>query len=130
MMEYDQFYVTLHSNASMAIFRENTKSNFITELYKQIKLETKYEVALVEISFPKLEKFSNNLLGTIEIAKLNHTTNPDDDDSRLLKIYSNDLKTYFLIESSKIEKFKEKRCLKLPYIIFTLLLNLLLNLNH
>ena len=31
--------------------------------------------------------------------------------------YSNDLKTYFLIESSKIEKFKEKRCLKLPYII-------------
>ena len=109
MMEYDQFYVTLPSNASMAIFPENTKSNFITELYKPIKLETKYEVALVEISFPKLEKFSNNLLGTIEIAKLNHTTNPDDDDSRLLKIYSNDLKNKNLDEIIKIinEKFNE-----------------------
>ena len=72
-------------------------------------MHDKHEVALVEISFPKLEKFSNNLLGTIEIAKLNHTTNPDDDDSRLLKIYSNDLKNKNLDEIIKIinEKFNE-----------------------
>jgi hypothetical protein len=97
-MEFDQFYVTLPSNASMSIFPDNTKANFITELYKPIKLESKYEVALVEITFPKLERQQNNILGSIEIAKLKHTVNPDDHDSRYFNIYSNDIKNKSLDE--------------------------------
>ena len=52
----EQFYVTLPSNASMDIHRNNTKANFKVELFQAIKFDIPYEVALVEISIPAIKK--------------------------------------------------------------------------
>lgn len=66
-MDLDGFFVTLPSNASMNIYPENTKANFTTKLYKPIRFNTQYEVALVEITTPSIEENEQIFLGSIEI---------------------------------------------------------------
>ncbi len=45
------FYVTLPSNSSMDLFPNNTISNFSVALKEPIRLDTYYEVALVEMTY-------------------------------------------------------------------------------
>ncbi|KAG8238187.1 hypothetical protein J437_LFUL014063 [Ladona fulva] len=46
-----EFYLTLSSNSSMAIFKDNTTTRFTTLLPKSISLDGSWECALVEIHF-------------------------------------------------------------------------------
>lgn len=66
-MDLDGFYVTLVSNSSMNIYPDNTKANFITNLYKGIKFDVPYEVGVVEISHPIISDNIESPLGKIEI---------------------------------------------------------------
>ncbi len=66
-MDYDQFYVTLPSNASMSQYKDNTKNNFTTELIKPLKFDYPYEVAIVEITTPNIISDIKKSLGKIEI---------------------------------------------------------------
>jgi hypothetical protein len=53
----DQFYVVLPSDSSAYYFPRNTFSNFRTKLDTPVELEPdKWEVGLVEISYPKSYK--------------------------------------------------------------------------
>ena len=45
------FYVTLPSNSSMDLYPQNTISAFTVSLKEPIRLETNYEVALVEMTY-------------------------------------------------------------------------------
>ena len=49
-MKERSFYVTLPSNASLKAYPKNTKANYTTLLEEAIDINSKYEVALVEIS--------------------------------------------------------------------------------
>ena len=66
----ESFYMTLPSNASMDTHPTNTMANFKTELFTPIRFERDFEVALVEITLPSIEK---ELLpvGNIEMVKDN-----------------------------------------------------------
>ena len=46
------FYVTLPSNASLNVFKNNTSSSYQVDLAQHIDLEGPWEVALAEISYP------------------------------------------------------------------------------
>lgn len=48
----DSFYITLPSNASLNVFKDNTSSHFKVDLPQHIDLEGPWEVALCEISYP------------------------------------------------------------------------------
>ena len=53
----DQFYVTLPSDSSANFFPNNTIASFRTKLATPIELEPdKWEVGLVEISYPRVYK--------------------------------------------------------------------------
>ena len=52
----ESFYMTLPSNASMDTHPNNTMANFITELFTPIRFEKPFEVSLVEITLPSVEK--------------------------------------------------------------------------
>jgi hypothetical protein len=56
------FYVTLPSNSSMEIFKNNTISNFTTQLHTPIRVNVPYEVGLVEFSYDHVIEIK---LGTI-----------------------------------------------------------------
>ena len=45
------FYVTLPSNSSMNIFKNNTQSSFSTQLQETLKFTSPHEVALVEMNY-------------------------------------------------------------------------------
>uniref|UniRef100_A0AAZ1WYR3 Uncharacterized protein n=1 Tax=Oreochromis aureus TaxID=47969 RepID=A0AAZ1WYR3_OREAU len=46
------FYVTLPSNASLNVFKNNTSSSFRVDLAHHLNLDGAWEVALTEISYP------------------------------------------------------------------------------
>lgn len=46
------FYITLPSNASLNVFKNNTASRFQVDLAQHINLEGPWQVALTEISYP------------------------------------------------------------------------------
>ncbi|KAL7388635.1 hypothetical protein ABVT39_018278 [Epinephelus coioides] len=46
------FYITLTSNASEDVFKNNTGSSFHVDLAQNIDLEGPWQVALTEISYP------------------------------------------------------------------------------
>lgn len=46
------FYVTLPSNASLNVFKDNKSSSFKVDLPQHIDLQGRWEVALTEISYP------------------------------------------------------------------------------
>src|SRR5215467_9367821 len=52
LKKMSDFYLTLPSNSSLSYFPSNTLTNFRTKLHSPIHLQGKYEVALVEISYP------------------------------------------------------------------------------
>ena len=52
----ESFYMTLPSNASMETHPNNTMANLIIELFTPIRFERPFEVALVEITLPSVEK--------------------------------------------------------------------------
>ncbi len=54
------FYVTLPSNSSMEFFPNNSLTNYITKLKRNIKLEGEYEVALVELMYPQNWKYKRD----------------------------------------------------------------------
>jgi hypothetical protein len=54
----------------MNIHPENTKANYITELYSPLKFDYPYEVALTEIIHPSFQKFSRSL-GSIHLTSIN-----------------------------------------------------------
>ena len=64
----ESFYMTLPSNASMDTHPNNTMANFITELFTPIRFEKPFEVALVEITLPSVEK-ELIPIGGIELVK-------------------------------------------------------------
>ena len=47
------FYITLPSNSSLNYFGGNTVTNYTTKLTKNVKLGGNYEVALVELVYPR-----------------------------------------------------------------------------
>lgn len=51
-VEDDGFYITLPSNASKDVFKNNTGSSFRVNLAQHIDLEGPWQVALAEISYP------------------------------------------------------------------------------
>jgi len=51
-VEDEGFYVTLPSNASLNVFKNNTSSSFRVDLAQHIDLEGSWQVALTEISYP------------------------------------------------------------------------------
>ncbi len=69
-MEKENFYITLPSSASLKEFPENTKANFKTRLYKTLKFNVPYEVALTEIIFPTINNHNYNL-GKVTIRRQN-----------------------------------------------------------
>ena len=66
----NSFYMTLPSNASMDTHPNNTMANFVTELFTPIRFEQAFEVALVEITLPSVEK-ELIPIGSIEMVKEN-----------------------------------------------------------
>ena len=70
MHSFEQFYVTLPSNASMDIYYDNTLSNFTTKLFQPLYFNYPYEVALVEIIYPV-----NFFLGKFTLVKLDSKHN-------------------------------------------------------
>ena len=52
-MAISQFYVTLPSTSSFKYFPENKLSSFTTHLHTPLRLEGDWEVALVEINYPR-----------------------------------------------------------------------------
>ena len=60
--------MTLPSSASMTIHPGNTMADYITELYQTIRLNRNYEVALAEITVPRIDS-SSSALGSIELRK-------------------------------------------------------------
>lgn len=46
------FYVTLPSNASLNVFKNNTSSSFREDLAQYLHLDGAWEVAVTEISYP------------------------------------------------------------------------------
>ncbi|KAF0027125.1 hypothetical protein F2P81_019866 [Scophthalmus maximus] len=46
------FYVNLPSNASLSVFKNNTSSNYQTDLAQHVDLAGLWEVALTEITYP------------------------------------------------------------------------------
>ncbi|KAF0036501.1 hypothetical protein F2P81_011813 [Scophthalmus maximus] len=46
------FYVNLPSNASLSVFKNNTSSNYQTDLAQHVDLAAVREVALTEITYP------------------------------------------------------------------------------
>ena len=47
------FYITLPSNSSFDYFPDIKLNNYTTKLHSTLRLEGKYEVGLVEMSYPK-----------------------------------------------------------------------------
>ena len=62
--------MTLPSNASMDTHPGNTMANFVTELFTPIRFEREFEVALVEITLPGVERLLLPI-GSIELIKEN-----------------------------------------------------------
>jgi len=60
--------MTLVSNASMDTHPNNSMANFITELFTPIRFEQPFEVALVEIVLPSVEK-DLAPVGSVEFVK-------------------------------------------------------------
>ena len=53
MMSNDQFYLRLPSNSSLENYPQNTLAEYITQLPRPIQLDGEWEVALVEIQYPR-----------------------------------------------------------------------------
>ena len=51
-VEDEGFYITLPSNSSLNVFKNNTSSSFRVDLAQHINLEGSWQVALTEISYP------------------------------------------------------------------------------
>ena len=62
--------MTLPINASMDTHPGNTMANFVTELFTPIRFEREFEVALIEITLPGVERLLLPI-GSIELIKEN-----------------------------------------------------------
>ena len=72
----DQFYIVLPSNSSMQYFADNTTTQFVTKLPREIQLLGDWEVALTEIQIPlTFQHFSDD---ESERAAWVETANPKD----------------------------------------------------
>jgi hypothetical protein len=56
------FYVILPSNSSFEYYPENTLNNYTTKLHSTLRLGRKYEVGLVEMSYPQNWIYKNEHL--------------------------------------------------------------------
>ena len=56
----DSIYIDLVSNASMLEFPENKTNKFTTKLAKPLELEGDWEIGLLELNHPKIERSSKH----------------------------------------------------------------------
>jgi len=77
-----QFTISLPSNSSMDVYPNNTMSQFTTKLSEFIEFDVKWEVGLLEASFPgKVENvFNDQYHYTLTIIDYNNVGEGDDDD--------------------------------------------------
>ena len=108
-MDYgDNFYITLPSNASTAIYPNNTKAAYVTSLNVPIMLNGEFEVALTNIACSS--KIEHNI-GKIHIENLNdilteHVKIPDS----LQQKWEFDVSTDQLEMSKNLEEIERKIC--------------------
>ena len=108
-MDYgDNFYITLPSNASTAIYPNNTKAAYVTSLNVPIMLNGEFEVALTNIACSS--KIEHNI-GKIHIENLNdilteHVKIPNS----LRQKWEFDVSTDQLEMSKNLEEIERKIC--------------------